>query len=87
MSPILIYLLIVNGIAFLVNGLDKWLAVIQKKRIPEQSLLGLVVLGGTFGTGIGMLLFRHKTAKKTYLLCFFGIAILQLIAAYFYLNP
>ncbi|MCG2610383.1 DUF1294 domain-containing protein [Flavobacterium sp. SM15] len=84
MQPLFVYLLVINCIAFLANGTDKLLATRQKRRIPERSLLGLALLGGSVGAGLAMLLFRHKTAKKSYLLLFFGIVVIQLIGLYFY---
>lgn len=59
-------------------GWDKFLARNQKRRIPEQTLLSFVFLGGTLGSGIAMLLFRHKTAKKSYLWKFWLLASFQI---------
>ncbi|MGX7667872.1 DUF1294 domain-containing protein [Flavobacterium pedocola] len=84
MPTVFVYLTLINSIAFLANGTDKWLAVRNRWRIPEKTLLGMVLVGGTVGSGIGMLLFRHKTAKKSYLMFFFGIVALQLMGLYFY---
>ena len=67
-------------------GYDKHLAKTQKRRISERTLLGCVFFGGTIGSGLAMLTFRHKTAKKSYLLKFWLIAILQLFMSWFYLN-
>ena len=67
-------------------GYDKHLAKAQKRRIPEQTLLVCVFLGGIIGSGLAMLTFRHKTAKKSYLLKFWLIVIAQLLVAWFYLN-
>ena len=76
---ILLYcFLILNSIAFLVIGYDKYLAKKQKRRIPEKTLLSFVLIGGTIGSGLAMLTFRHKTAKKRYLWKFWGIVIVQI---------
>ena len=53
-------------ISFLLIGYDKYLAKKNKKRISEKTLLTLVFIGGTLGSGLGMLTFRHKTAKRSY---------------------
>jgi uncharacterized membrane protein YsdA (DUF1294 family) len=47
-----------------------------------------VAIGGTIGSSLAMSLFRHKTAKTSYLLKFFGIITLQIviIIALFYLD-
>jgi uncharacterized membrane protein YsdA (DUF1294 family) len=67
-------------------GYDKKQAIKQKRRVSERTLLTLVVIGGTIASGIAMLTFRHKTAKRSYLLKFFGIMLLQifLISLLFY---
>lgn len=65
---------------------DKYLAKAQKQRISERTLLGSVFLGGTIGSGLGMLIFRHKTAKKSYLLKFWLIVIVQILIGWCYYN-
>jgi uncharacterized membrane protein YsdA (DUF1294 family) len=83
MHPITVYLLTLNSLAFLLNGTDKWLAVRQKSRISEKMLLGLALTGGSIGSLTGMLLFRHKISKASFLWKFFGIVMLQLLLLYF----
>lgn len=61
---------------------DKHLAKNQKQRISERTLLSFVFFGGTAGSGIAMLIFRHKTAKTSYLLKFFGIIMIQILVIY-----
>ncbi len=36
------------------------------KRIPENLLLSLSIIGGALGTEIGMYTFRHKTKKSNF---------------------
>ncbi len=55
-----------NVLAFLLFGLDKLRAKRKRWRIPEVVLLACAVLGGAFGAGIGMLLFRHKIRKTAF---------------------
>ncbi|ESU22022.1 hypothetical protein FCR2A7T_04920 [Flavobacterium cauense R2A-7] len=83
MHPITVYFLAMNTLAFLFNGTDKWLAVRQKSRISEKMLLGLALTGGSIGSLTGMLLFRHKISKASFLWKFFGIVMLQLLFVYF----
>ena len=78
--------LILNGIAFSLMGYDKYLAKAQKQRISELTLLSFVFVGGTVGSGLAMLLFRHKTSKIAYLWKFLGIAIIQVLIALWWLN-
>ena len=56
-----IYLLLINAIGFLLMLSDKRKAIKKRWRIPERTLIGVSVLGGSIGTLIGMHLFRHKT--------------------------
>lgn len=86
MDVLFYYFLILNGIAFTLTAYDKHLAKAQKRRIPERTLLSFVFFGGTIGSGLAMLIFRHKTAKKSYLLKFWLIVIVQLSIGWFYLN-
>ncbi len=60
------YLLVMNLLTFLVFGIDKLAAKMQKWRVPEKTLLGLAVLGGSVGAFIGMRCFRHKTRKAKF---------------------
>ena len=63
---ILIYLAAVNGIAFLLCGIDKWKARRERWRIPEKTLFLSAVAGGSVGFLLGMQLFRHKTKHKSF---------------------
>jgi len=77
MDILFYYFLILNGIAFTLMGYDKYLAKTQKQRISERTLLRFVVLGGTIGSSIAMLIFNHKTSKTNFLWKFFGILFCQ----------
>lgn len=80
----LLYLfLILNAMAFVLIAYDKYLAKNQKSRISEKTLLTFVFIGGAIGSGLAMLIFRHKTAKRSYLLKFWGIVLFQLLVFYF----
>lgn len=82
---ILLYtFLALNIIAFVLMGYDKKLAQNNKRRISEKTLLIFVGIGGTIGSGLGMLFFRHKTAKRSYLIKFLGIVIVQFLMCWFY---
>lgn len=63
-----VVLLIINGIAFLLYGADKLLAVLGKRRIPERTLLTIAFLMGGIGAGAGMVIFRHKIRKPKFYL-------------------
>lgn len=61
-----VYLLIINGTAFAVMGMDKWKARRGKWRIPEKTLFMLAFLGGSVGSLAGMYGFRHKTKHRKF---------------------
>ena len=76
----LLYLLAINLIAFLAMGIDKWKAKKGAWRIPEQTLLSLVLLGGGIGGIAGMYTFRHKTKKPRFFIGFPVILIMEIVA-------
>ena len=78
---IIIYLLIINLVSFLSMGIDKWKAKRGAWRIPEQTLISMVLLGGGIGGIIGMYMFRHKTKKPRFYIGFPMILISEIIIA------
>ena len=58
---ILVYLLLINALAFLLMLADKRKAQKKKWRIPEVTLMTAAALGGSLGALLGMYTFRHKT--------------------------
>ena len=60
----LIYFLIgINILSFFTYGVDKLLAIRNKRRIRELYLHVLSLFGGCLGSICGMMLFRHKAMK------------------------
>ena len=82
----LLIILAINICAFLLMGYDKKLAQAHKRRISEKALLTSALLGGSIGSGIGMLYFRHKTSKNSYLIKFWSIVIIQIVVLFFRSN-
>ncbi len=76
-------LLAINIFAFFLMGYDKNLAQTNQRRISEKALLTSAMVGGSVGSGIGMLYFRHKTSKNSYLIKFWSVVIIQLIILFF----
>ena len=60
------YLLIINAAAFLLMRADKQKARKRQWRIPEATLFGAALLGGSLGILLGMYVFRHKTRKPRF---------------------
>lgn len=65
-TAILVYLAIVNVVAFAVFGTDKARAKRGEWRISERALMLLAVVGGGLGALAGMLVFHHKTHKPLF---------------------
>ena len=63
---ILIYLLIINAVAFLLMLADKLKAQKHLWRIPESTLMTSALLGGSVGALLGMYTVRHKTKHKKF---------------------
>lgn len=78
-SMIPIVLIFINVVCFAIFGLDKRKAVKHQQRISEKTLLILTFFGGTIGAAIGMLVFKHKISKKSFLLKFGLIVIIQIV--------
>ena len=70
------YLLLINIVTFLVFVIDKRRAVKRKWRIPEKTLLGLSLIGGSAGGLIAMYYFRHKIRKPAFA---FGLPMMLLV--------
>ncbi len=66
MRVILSLILIVNVLAFLLYGIDKWKAKRARWRIPESVLLGLAAVGGSVGAWLGMRVWHHKPQHKKF---------------------
>ncbi len=78
---ILIYLVIINLIAFFAMYIDKKRAKWGKWRIKESTLFTLVLLGGGIGGILGMYKFRHKTKKTIFTVGFPAILIIEIVCA------
>lgn len=79
---ILIYLLIVNAIAFLLMLADKRMAQKKLWRIPESTLLLSAAIGGSIGSLAGMYTFRHKTRHLKFTLGVPAILIAQIAGTF-----
>ena len=79
LNPIVIYLVLVNAVAFLLMLADKLKAKKGAWRIPEATLMGIAVIGGSIGAICGMNLFRHKTKHPKFYIGLPLILALQIV--------
>lgn len=82
---IVTWILVTNVVTFAVFGLDKWAARRGRPRVPERTLHGCALMGGSPGALLAQRLFRHKTAKASFQLVFWLIVLVQLVALCVYL--
>lgn len=80
------YIAASNIIAFLTYGIDKQRARRHQWRIPEATLLGLAVIGGSVGALLGMRFFHHKTKKAKFVIGVPLILIVQMVILLYIIN-
>ena len=66
--------------------IDKRKAIKKKYRIPEKTLFGIAIIGGSLGSYIGMRIFRHKTRHWYFAYGIPLIYAIQIIVLYFVLE-
>lgn len=74
-------LTVVNAVAFIVYGIDKYRARNGKWRIPEATLLMLAVVGGSVGAWLGMKAWHHKIRHRKFRYGVPAILLLQIVVA------
>ena len=84
MKEMLLYLVVINVVAFVVYGVDKYKAKHGRWRIPEATLLGLAVIGGSIGAWLGMRVWHHKTMHKKFQYGIPLILIAQIALVFFF---
>lgn len=78
MTPVYIYLILINAAGFVIMLTDKYKAKTRSRRIPEATLMAVAAIGGSLGCIIGMYTVRHKTRHPKFTL---GIPALLLFHA------
>ena len=73
------YLLVINAVAFIMYGIDKYKAKKAKWRISEATLLLLAVVGGSIGAWMGMKVWHHKTMHKKFKYGIPAILLIQIV--------
>ncbi len=67
---LILWTLAASAWAFLLFGFDKWRAGRGGRRVAEATLFWASALGGWPGGLLGMIVFRHKSAKGSFQLKF-----------------
>lgn len=83
MKLVFYYLLLVNVLAFILYGVDKFKAKHHRYRIPEMVLLNLSLFGGVYGAVMGMIIFHHKTSKLLFKIVNLLLFIIYTILIYY----
>ena len=81
-SWLLLWIATASVAAMLLAIHDKRQARRGRARIPETTLLGVALVGGSPGLLAGMLLARHKTRKPSFLLGFALVVAAQAVAVW-----
>ena len=79
MKYLFVYLLIVNAAGFALMLADKYKARKNLWRVPEATLMGVAVLGGSIGSLLGMYTVRHKTKHPKFTVGIPVILALQIV--------
>lgn len=81
MKYIVCYMVFINIVGFFVMGIDKQKAKKGKWRIQEKTLFAIALLFGSYGVGLGMKHYRHKTKHKSFVIGIPLIEIVQIVIA------
>ena len=86
MELLYLYLILMNAAAFFLMLADKRKAMKNQWRIPESTLIGSAILGGSIGALMGMYTFRHKTKHPKFTVGIPLILALQTVAVIWLLH-
>lgn len=76
------YLLFIQIIAIAVTVSDKKRSIKRKRRISENSLMLVAILGGSVSMYITMIFLRHKTKHNKFMLGLPLITVVQIFLLY-----
>lgn len=77
---------VASVVALAATVLDKSRARRGASRIPERTLLGLALVGGSPGLLVGMMFARHKTRKLSFLAGFAFVLAVQVGLVWWWLR-
>lgn len=81
------YYIVISTVSFTTYGLDKHAAKEEKWRISEASLNLISFLGGWPGSIWAQHYYRHKIRKRSFLIKFWGMAIINCLGALWVITP
>ena len=84
-----VYLICINLVTFTLYSYDKLQSLKNRRniqRISENKLLFSTLLGGTIGSVLAMLIFRHKVRKVSFITKFSVVVIIQALVTYLYIK-
>lgn len=70
---------VASTLSFSMFGWDKLMAIKQRRRVAESSLLLASLCGGWPGAWLARQLFRHKTLKQPFIQTLWGCTLLHLL--------
>ncbi len=83
------YLVAINSISFILYAYDKLLALSNSKnisRVSENRLLLSTLIGGSIGSLLSMIIFRHKIKKASFMIKFSIVVIVQITIVFLYIK-
>lgn len=83
---LLIYLAVINFVAFAAYAVDKVNAAERRSRIRIVTLLDLAFIGGSLGSLLAMYLLRHKTKKDYFTVGVPLIMTMQVVVIFYVMN-
>jgi uncharacterized membrane protein YsdA (DUF1294 family) len=81
MANVLLIVVVLNAASFALFGIDKRRARRGARRISENALLLSALVSGTIGAWAGVVVFRHKTRKLSFLLPLAAASLIDLAIA------
>ncbi|WP_265444140.1 DUF1294 domain-containing protein [Acetivibrio straminisolvens] len=74
---------LINLVGFALSGIDKYKAARSLWRIQERTFFWLVLMGGAPGVYLGLLVFRHKTRRMSFMVGIPLIFVFQILGIIF----
>jgi len=81
---ILGYFIFINLLTFIIYTVDKFLSKTKASRVSEKELHVFSIIGGFLGATLSMAIFKHKTAKSSFLIKHIIIILIWIIGTVYY---